>query len=367
MAFLRRITFVALLSIASAAGSALAQPPGYPNAPPPPHIVPPPPATSANGGAALPPGSLTTQQPTAYPYGGYSPWGYPGYQGAVGGALNGYANVISAAGQAEISNQQARMVQTQADMSRIDYRNAIINQEKYEQALQPTTLELRQKQQWQALQSARNNPSSTEIWNANALNALFTALQGAQRAGLRADPVFIDPDVLHHTNLTTGVTSGAGAGMLKNITKIQWPFALQSPPFKESADKVDALCLKAVEEVKADGRVSAPTFDQLMKTTSALDDTVGSNQELSPADYIQSKGFVDQLLNSIQSLKDPNVAKYLNGAYAAQGPTVADLVDQMTSQGLSFAPATPNDQPQYKVLYQAMLSYDYRLSQLASR
>ena len=44
---------------------------------------------------------------------------------------------------------------------------------------------------------------------------------------------------------------------------------------------------------------------------------------------------------------------------------MADLVDQMTSQGLTFAPATQNDQTAYSVLYQALLNYDYRLSQLA--
>ena len=50
-----------------------------------------------------------------------------------------------------------------------------------------------------------------------------------------------------------------------------------------------------------------------------------------------------------------------------RGRRVADLVEQMTSQGLTFAPATQDDQPAYTVLYQALLNYDYRLSQLASR
>ena len=46
---------------------------------------------------------------------------------------------------------------------------------------------------------------------------------------------------------------------------------------------------------------------------------------------------------------------------------MADLVQQMTTQGLHFAPATQDDQPAYSVLYQSLLTYDYRLSQLASR
>ena len=55
------------------------------------------------------------------------------------------------------------------------------------------------------------------------------------------------------------------------------------------------------------------------------------------------------------------------GGYAAKGPTVGDLVAQMTSEGLHFAPATQEDQPSYTVLYQALLAYDYRLAQLAHR
>ena len=98
-----------------------------------------------------------------------------------------------------------------------------------------------------------------------------------------------------------------------------------------------------------------------------MDNTVASNQTLSPTDYIESKGFLDDLQSSIQSLRNPNVAKYLNGAYAAKGATVADLVQQMTTQGLHFAPATQDDQPAYSTLYQSLRTYDYRLAQLASR
>ena len=127
------------------------------------------------------------------------------------------------------------------------------------------------------------------------------------------------------------------------------------------------LAQKAVDEIQANGRVTAATFNALNNAVQGMDNAVASDQTLSPTDYIESKGFLDNLLSSVQSLRDPNVAKYLNGAYAAKGPTVADLVTQMTSQGLHFAPATQDDQPAYTVLYQALVGYDYRLAQLASR
>ena len=45
----------------------------------------------------------------------------------------------------------------------------------------------------------------------------------------------LDPDVLPHINLTTGQASGAGAGMLKNVTNLQWPFAMQDASVSRTA------------------------------------------------------------------------------------------------------------------------------------
>jgi len=342
-------------------------PPGYPAARPPVYVPQPPGQTSANAGVALPPSAVAAPPPQAYPPASYSPYGYPAYQGPVGGALSGYADVVGATGQYYNSVQQARITQTQADMSRIDYRRALQAEQRYEQSLRPTAVEVRQQEQWKKLQSARNNPPNSDIWSGAPLNALLTALQGAERQGLQADPVPLDPDVLKQINLTTGQSSGAGAGMLKDLGNLDWPFALQVAPFVDGQAKVDALARKAVEQVKSAGRVTPATFIELNGAASALDDAVASNQTLSPADYITSKGFVDDLRGSIQSLRDPDVAKYFSGAWAAKGPTVADLVRQMTTGGLHFAPATEAGQPAYTALYQSLLTYDYRLSELASR
>jgi hypothetical protein len=99
----------------------------------------------------------------------------------------------------------------------------------------------------------------------------------------------------------------------------------------------------------------------------SLDDSVHSNQSLSPTDWIESTSFLDDLRGSIQTLRSQNAANYFNGKYAAKGATVADLVANMTAQGLQFAPASPGDEPSYKVLQQSLSAYDYRLAQLASR
>jgi hypothetical protein len=134
-----------------------------------------------------------------------------------------------------------------------------------------------------------------------------------------------------------------------------------------SAATVNMLAQKAVDEVKGNGRVTAATFKSLDSAVAAMSDAVASNQTLSPTDCIESKGFLDELRSSIQSLRDPNVAQYLGGGFAAKGQNVAELGAQMTSQGLHFAPATQDGQTAYLNLYQALLTYDYRLAQLSSR
>ena len=312
---------------------------------------------------------MTAPNPQTYPPAVYSPYGYPSYLGRVGGALSGYADVVNATGQYYNSVQQARITQTQADMSRIDYRRALEDERRYEQSIRPTALEMRQKQQWNQLQTARNNPPEADIDSGQSLNSLLQALQTGVGLGLRADPVPLDPDVLAHINLTTGApgTAGAGGGMLKNLTNMQWPFALQDAPFNDGRMQIDALARKAVEQVTATGRVEAATFRSLNSAVASLDDAVQKNKDLSPADYIDSRSFLGDLRDSVQTLRSQDAANYFNGKYAARGATVADLVANMSSQGLQFAPAAPGDEPSYKVLQQSLAAYDYRLAQLASR
>ena len=151
MALFRLAVLVALVP-AVAFGQPL---PGYPVVPPPANVPQPPALTSVNAGVAVPPAAAYAPPPPAYPPSYSNPYGYPVYQGAVGGALSGAADVISAQGQYLISQQQSRLAQTQADMSRLKYRNALIEQQRYEKSLEPSADELRQQQQWRRLETAR--------------------------------------------------------------------------------------------------------------------------------------------------------------------------------------------------------------------
>jgi hypothetical protein len=347
--------------------AAFGQPVGYPSAPPPPPVTQPPPQTSLSSGLSLPSSAALHTGPSTYPPAVYNPYGYPSYQGAVGGALSGAADVVNAQGQYLVQQQQSRMLQTQADSSRIGYRQQLLQEQRYEQSITPTVQEIRERQAWSQLQTARNSPTLPDIWSGSALNSLLVALQGAEVQGLKADPVPITTDVMTHMNFTTGTSSGAGAGMLKEFNNLQWPFALQLPPFQDGQTKIDSLAKTAIGEIKNDGRVTAATFTALNTAVNTLNTAANANQTLSASDWITSTTFLGQLQSSVQSLRNPDVAQYFNGQLTPQAGTVSELVQQMTAKGLRFAPAAQGDQPAYTTMQQLLRTYDYHLAQLASR
>ena len=98
----------------------------------------------------------------------------------------------------------------------------------------------------------------------------------------------------------------------------------------------------------------------------ALSGAIASNQTLSASDWIESKSFLDDLSSSVQSLRNPNVAKYFNGGYSPKASAVDELVREMTAQGLRFAPAAQGVQASSTAMQQLLLTYDYLLSSVAT-
>jgi hypothetical protein len=356
---------------APVAAQPAAPPPGNPPPPntdlrprPPAAVPQPPPQTIINGGATAPP--IVTApiiNAGAYPP-PYYPGGYTNMTPAYG-FLSGAANLTNANGQYQIANQQSIAQQQQNEIGRIGVRNAIIQQKQYEQSLIPTMADKRQQDMYDAIQRARSNPPRAEIWSGKSLNALMDGFKLAEAKNLRADPVPIDPEVLPHINLTTGVTA-IGAGKLKNLKNLDWPDALQADNYKQQREDLDAMVQQAVEQVSA-GPTPAKLYKKIQTSIDAMDNSVKKDKALGTDDYIGARTFLDEMRSSVTVLTDPNVASYFNGKFEAKGPAVPNLVTQMATQGLTFAPAMAGDEPFYSTLYQAMLSYDFRLSRLTGR
>ena len=81
--------------------------------------------------------------------------------------------------------------------------------------------------------------------------------------------------------------------------------------------------------------------------------------ELSATDYIEAKSYLDQVASAVRALGDKDVANYFNHKFNAKN--VAELIDDMRTKGLDFAPAAPGDEGAYRARQQAPAAYDYSI------
>ena len=316
--------------------------------------------------AAVPPPPNFNFNSNPYMYGPGYGYGYGYYPGRAGGYLNGVAAVTTANANALGTVQQARIVQQQANQSQLDTRRRILNEWQYEQSLRPNPEDVRLQEQAQALRRARNDPPRVEIWSGTALNSLFKAIQKGQQSGLRGPLVPLDPDMLRHINLTSGTTQG-GVGLFRDGGMLQWPLVLKSSDYEADRKKMDTLAPLAVQQAMS-GRVADETLEGLGDVVASLRAKVdAAAKEMAPNKWVTANRFVKELDTTVKALQDPNISKQFNGTWSARGTNVAALIDQLNQQGLKFAPAAPGDEPSYTVLYNALVTYDMALGQLAYR
>jgi len=294
--------------------------------------------------------------------GGYYPgYGGNGYGGdPYGGYLNGSANVINAQGQYLINSQQSYLIKEQVRSSQMDNRRKAYDEYLYEKANTPTLNDVRVKQQQEELRRAMTNPPETEIWAAKSLNDLLANLQQMQARGVQGPNVPLSTATLKQINLT--VKDIGNVGLLKDAGKPKWPFALRSLSPKDEAtelrEQIDAALIKGKKQA-IEGQVDADLLVELQhnvdKLRGMLKDVVANT---SFSDYTAAKRYVNELDAAVKILKDPNVAKYVDGSYSAQGRNVEELVNYMTSKGLRFAPAINGEEGAYSALFQSMLQYN---------
>jgi hypothetical protein len=335
----------------------------------PPAVTQPPAQTQVDARISAPPAysaniiNRAAYAPPVYPaFPGVSPYYVPPVQGY----LSGVADVTNANGVYLSQVQQARLLQSQADTSKLDLRRRIAEEQRYERALIPTPEELRQKDIADSLARSRNDPPQVEIWSGKALNDLYFAIQKGQRAGLKGSTVPLESSTLSHINVTTGVTVG-GVGVFKDLSKFQWPEVLLDDAYKDARSKVEKLSREAVDQVVS-GKPDNKVLRDLEQTVSAMQDQLKANApDLTPNDLVQGGRYMRELTDSVKMLRDPNAANYFTPKWQLQSPDVASLVADMTGKGLRFAPSVSGEEPYYSILYQAMVTYDYQMAQLARR
>ncbi len=306
-------------------------------------------------------------------YGGYGGRGYGGYgwgatqwmQNPYQGYLNGAANVTTANAQYQLTIQQAKSAQEEARRSALVTRRQTIEERQYELSLMPDPEQIRQDQMMRSLRRSRNNPPPTDIWAGTALNDLLRAIQTAQSNGVNGPDVPLSPEVVQHINLTTGTTYG-GTGLLKNGGKLTWPYILRQSMFTDDRNQLNQQLQTAVKEAQS-GEVSVEVLNDIGASLKQLEQTIDARvMDITPTQYVQATRYLRELKESYKVLQQSNVAKLFRPNWTAQGSSVAELVKQMTQQGLRFAPAVSGDETYYTSLHRSMVDYDIGISQLTA-
>ena len=86
------------------------------------------------------------------------------------------------------------------------------------------------------------------------------------------------------------------------------------------------------------GRVDTGTLKAMANSIERLRRELTSNISLSANQFVDANRFLAELQDGLKALGRPDADRLLTGKYAAQGRTVAELIEYMIAQGLTFAP-----------------------------
>jgi hypothetical protein len=262
--------------------------------------------------------------------------------------------------------QQARLLQSQADMSKLDLRRRILEEAAIERKNWLNPEAERVKDMQNAYVRATREPPITEVLSGQALNDLYVHAANLQEKGkvqgVKGPEVKLDEEMLKQINLS-GAGSMGSIGLLKDRGKLTWPLVLQSNEFDAARKELDTLAAAAVNQVRLNNPVDAATLRDMTSDVRKMSETLLRNVgDTPPSEYVEAKKYLNALESAVRALQDPNVANQLNQNWAAQAHSVGELVDFMGRKGLKFAPATAGDEPAYRHLYQRLVAYDAALS-----
>jgi hypothetical protein len=321
---------------------------------------------SALGTAGLASDFSLSTVPGGSGYGGSSPYGgyYPPYTYIPPGAaaLFGLASLTSASGQYWNQIGQAQLVREQSRQAEMETAKKRVEWERwYEEYGKPTAPKMRAKEMATDLERARNDPPATEVWSGKSLNDLLRSIQSIGALN-RGPNLPLEEDTLKAINVSAGARGNVG--MLRNDGNLNWPLSLTEAPFTDLRERLSKNIRHAVSDLKGKEPVPASTLKDITNDFKSLNDKLSdSADDLSPGQYIEAKRYLNQLAQAVRALSDQKAVNYFNQTWTARGKNVAELVANMTRDGLVFAPAAPGDEAAYTSLYQSLRAFEAGIQQ----
>jgi len=317
-------------------------------------------STSPGGGYSL----STTPSDAGIPYGGYGAYTPP-----FGAELQGYASLTRATGQYWKDMSQARLGREVYLQASLDTARKRVEFERWYESQKLTAPQMRDREMATDLDRARKSPPPTEIWSGKALNELLRSVQNSKLKGrstrLDGDAETQWEETLKRINLSDNSSRG-NVGMLKDSGNLDWPESLKEAPFDKARTRLGRSLRLAVDQLKHRDPLENSQLKDIKADFKELNKVLNESADnLSPAQYIEAKRYLNQLSSAIRALSDKAAVNYFNGTWVARGVNVADLMSHMSKEGLTFAPATPGDEAAYNALYLSLRNLEAGLQSSA--
>lgn len=289
-----------------------------------------------------------------YPPPPVTPTVYAPYAGR-GGQLAGGAEMVQAQGQFMNDQEQARITREKAYQEFLKSKKDKFELDRYIEKNTPTYTELQEKNNAMKTRRILNNPTEAEITTGASLNIMLPLVQQMTDQGIAGPPAPLDQATLNRINVKAPNFSGHLA-IFKDGGKVKWPIAVRG---RELQKELAAALPDAVAAAQ-DDTLELKTYNKLRKDVKDLREQVAADYRKNQIDlgsFLAADQFLEDLNFAIGDLTMAGAPKALSGATALKGRNVQEMVQNMTKQGLTFAPATPGNEDAYYSLQNSMSRY----------
>jgi hypothetical protein len=274
----------------------------------------------------------------------------------AGDYLRGVAEVTRSQGQWLIYKQAAISMKEDNRQKKLETRRLELEQWAWERDFRNEQIEKeRQRLRAVEIERARTDPPLSEILEGVSLNVLLRELKKNYETSA-INSTKIEEEWLPHIHVTY-IASGAGGnvGLLKRDV-ILWPLLFRSAPYTKAREEINQLIAQAKKEALAGGAtaetlIAARRAVEALEARLAAENRTQRHQFWSHGDYINANRALRDFKAALMMLEREDAKFYLN---PLQGKTVAELVEFMKVNGLSFAKATAGDERFYVALHRAM-------------
>ncbi len=294
--------------------------------------------------------------------GGYGGMGwYPPYYSIPreGFFLMGAADVMKAYGSVITSNEQARILREQANQARIDTAKKRFEFDLYVKANTPSFTDEQAKIAKNTLRRIQSTSNPNEIWSGKSLNILLDDLRLTRGKKISSDPTPLSEDVLKQINITKKKDGLGNLGLLRNKGRFTWPPALLDLIPTKEREEIELLAQSLVQTAAHGNAPGTPLLGLQDAIDKTRDKLLLKVNDLPTSQYIEAKRFLNDFDGARWALQNGDAIEYFKfQQWAKDGKTVQELVDYLSSTGMSIAPAVQGDEAAYQAVHSAMAALD---------